>query len=87
MITIYSADSGRLYTDPKKRAYIDSDLLKEKAVILRTEAVLNRIAILLGFRSFDSLRSHTRCCGVTEDVLMNWILSGEIADRLNRLAV
>lgn len=85
MITIYRADNGKLFTDPKGRFYIDSDLLKEKAVAVRTEAVLNRIARVLGYPSFDSLRTFTRCMGVTEDTLDAWILSGVIAEKLNRL--
>lgn len=80
MIMIYSADAaGRLYTDPKQRAYIDADLLQEKATFTRTAAVLDRIAAVLGYPSFDALRTYTRCTGVTEDTLMSWILSGNTA--------
>lgn len=82
MITIYSVDSeGRLFTDPLRRFYVDASLLQEK----KTAYIMEQIARTLGFRSFDDLRTMTRCRGVTEDVLMAWILSGKIADRLRTL--
>lgn len=88
MIMIYSADAatGRLYTDPKQRAYIDAELLQEKATLTRTAAVLDRISVLLGFLSFEALDTYARCNGITKDVLMSWILSGEIAAVLHRLS-
>lgn len=83
MITIYSADSaGRLFTDPKKHFFIDADLLRERATILRTRAVLNRIAQILGYDSYESLSTSAVCRGITADVLMKWILSGTIADNM-----
>lgn len=83
MITIYSVSGEKLFTDRKEHFYIDADLLKEKAIAVRTDAILNRIAQLLGFPTMDALRTHTRSRGVTEENLMNWILSGQIADNLN----
>lgn len=86
MIIIYSADSaGRLFTDPKRRAYVDADLLREKATAVKTAAVLDRIARLLGFDSFQAMDCYTRCCGVTQPVLMDLIITGKIADALRRL--
>lgn len=85
MITIYSTSAGKLFTDPKCRAYIDADLLKEKAVAVRIGVTLDRIARILGYPDFDSLRTFTRCNGVTEETLMSWILTGKIADNLHYL--
>lgn len=86
MITIYSVDdAGRLFTDPKQRAYIDASLLQEKAVAVKTAAVLDRIARVLGFDSFGYLDSFTRCRGITTDVLLDLITSGKIADVLRTL--
>ena len=85
MITIYSTTAGKLFTDPKQRAYIDAELLQEKAIAVRTAAVLDRIAAILGYQSFDALDTYARCNGVTRDVLIRWILSGEISAALNRL--
>lgn len=83
MITIYSTDTeGRLYTDPKQHFFIDAPLLRERAVILRTRAILNQIAQLLGYDTYSSLCSSAVCHGVTEPVLMDWILSGTIADNM-----
>lgn len=87
MITIYSVDSdGRLFTDPKQRAYIDASLLQEKATAVKTAAVLDAIARVFGYRSFASLDAFTRCCGITQDVLMDLIISGKLADVLRRLS-
>lgn len=86
MITIYSADtSGRLYTDRKQRAYIDAALLREKACAIKTAAVLDKIARVLGFDSFETLDTFTRCSGMTREVLLDLIVSGKIADALPRL--
>ena len=83
MIMIYSADAdGRLFTDPKQRAYIDAELLRKKATATRIAAVLDRIARALGFPCFDSLDTFARCRGVTHDLLMSWILSGTVAENL-----
>ena len=82
MITIYSVDSeGRLFTDPLSRFYVDASLLQEK----KTAYVMEQIAWKLGFDSFNSLRCMTRSFGVTEDIMMDWILSGQIADKLRTL--
>ena len=86
MITIYSTSEGKLFTDRKEHFYIDAELLKEKAIAVKTAAILNRIAQTLGFQSMDSLRTYTRCKGVTEELLMDWILSGKIADALHAIA-
>lgn len=86
MIMIYSTDSnGRLFTDPKQHFYVDADLLREKAVALRTVAVLNQIAARLGYPSFDALDTFARCRGVTHDSLMRWILSGTVAENVSHL--
>lgn len=86
MITIYSTSEGKLFTDRKEHFYIDAELLMEKAIAVKTATILNRIAQALGFQSMDSLRTYTRCKGVTEEVLMDWILSGKIADALHAIA-
>ena len=78
MITIYSTDGDRLYTDPKQRFYIDAELLREKARLTRTEYLLNQIAQRLGYKSFSELDTFLSCSGVTADVLESWILSGNI---------
>jgi len=45
MITIYSVDAeGRLFTDPKQHFYVDAEVLRKKATLLRTYAVLDQIA-------------------------------------------
>ena len=85
MITIYSVSGEKLFTDRKEHFYIDADLLNEKAVAVRTDAILNRIAQLLGFPTMDALRTNTRSRGVTEETLMNWILSGQITTVMNHL--
>lgn len=86
MIIIYSADAaGRLFTDRKQRAYIDAELLREKATSARTAATLDRIAARLCFSSFDALANLARCHGVTADTLESWIISGTAADNLKRL--
>ena len=83
MITIYSVDSkGRLYTDQKQHFYVDADLLREKAVALRSAVILDQIARCLGFPTFDALRTTAVCRGVTEPTLMNWILSGTITENM-----
>ena len=87
MITIYSVDAaGRLFTDPKQRAYIDASLLQEKATAIRTAAVLDRIARVLGYTSFNDLDTYARCSGITPDVLLDLILSGKITDVLHCLS-
>ena len=83
MITIYSVDAaGRLFTDRKQRAYIDADLLREKATAAKTAAVLDNIARVLGYGSFAALDTFARCSGMTHDVLLDLIISGKIADAL-----
>lgn len=86
MITIYSTADGKLFTDPKERAYIDAELLFEKKIAVKREAILNEIAQTLGYTSIDALRTFTRCHGVTESTLIDWILTDAIADNLKRLA-
>lgn len=87
MITIYSVDStGRLFTDPKQHFYIDASLLREKAAAVKTVAVLDAIARVFGYRSFASLDAFTRCRGITQDVLLDLIISGKLADVLRRLS-
>ena len=77
MIRIYSVDSnGKLFTDEKQHFYIDSELLHEKSVVLRTWYTLNQIAIRLGWQSYNELSTFARCTGITESVLINWIISG-----------
>ncbi len=86
MIVIYSTDtSGNLYTDPKQRAYITPGMLQEKALAVKISATLDNIARAIGYNSFDSLRTYTRCRGVTEDTLQSWILSGNIIKYLSTL--
>lgn len=86
MITIYSADAeGRLYTDPKQHYYIDADLLREKARLVRTEYLLNQIAKRLDYKSFDSLDTFLRCSGVTAETRDSWILSGTLAQNASRI--
>ena len=86
MIIIYSTDtSGNLYTDPKQRAYITPEMLQEKALAVKISATLDNIARAIGYNSFDSLRTFTRCCGVTEDTLQSWIMSGNIIKYLSIL--
>lgn len=86
MITIYSADNaGRLFTDEKKHFFVDGELLREKATACRIAYTLDRIAILLGYKSFSDLETHTRCAGVTRSVLLAWIYSGTIADKLRHI--
>lgn len=85
MITIYSVSGEKLFTDRKEHFYIDADLLQEKAVAIRTQTILDRIARVLGYPDFDSLRTHTHSRGVTEETLMSWILSGQITTALNYL--
>ena len=86
MITIYSADNaGRLFTDKKGHFYIDGELLREKATASRIAYTLDRIANILGYKSFSDLETFTRCAGVTRSVLLTWIESGTIADKLRHL--
>ena len=87
MITIYSTDGEKLFTDPKRRAYIDADLLTDRAYYTRQRYLLDQIAVVLGFDSFDSLRTSMVAQGVTDTVLMNWILSGRIAEFITRIPV
>ena len=83
MITIYSADAaGRLFTDPKQHFYVDADLLREKAVALRSAVILDQIARCLGFPTFDALRTSAVTRGITEPTLMRWILFGTIAENM-----
>jgi len=83
MITIYSADAaGRLFTDPKQHFYVDADLLREKAVALRSAVILDQIARCLGFPTFNALRTTAVTRGITEPTLMRWILSGTIAENM-----
>lgn len=83
MITIYSVDAeGRLFTDPKQRAYIDADLLREKAVAVKTAAVLDRIARHLGYRSFDIMHTCLSCCGLAYEDMMRLIYTGKIVEML-----
>lgn len=85
MIMIYSAnpETGALFTDEKKHFYIDTELLQEKALALRTNYLLDRIAKTVGFTGFDELDTYLRCSGVTADVLDSWIMSGTLAENLN----
>lgn len=83
MIMIYSADeNGNLYTDPKQRAYIDAEILRDRAVYTRTNYVLNRIAQIVGFRSYSEMETSLRCSGVTKEVLDYWVLSGTLVEKL-----
>ena len=83
MITIYSVDAdGRLFTDPKQHFYVDAEVLRKKATLLRTYAVLDQIARRLGYRSFDSLRTSAITRGITDAVLLRWILAGTAANNL-----
>lgn len=85
MIMIYSVDSdGRLFTDPKQHFYIDADLLRERAAIRKEQAILDRIAAILGWPDFDSLDTYGRCSGIAPDTLMDWIRTGTVASNLGR---
>ena len=86
MITIYSADNaGRLFTDEKKHFYIDGELLREKAISSRIACTIDRLSVLLGYKSFSDLETFARCAGVTRSVLLAWIESGTIADKLRHI--
>lgn len=85
MIIIHSVDSnGRLFTDKKQHFYIDADLLRERAAGIRERFLLDKIAVVLGWTSFDELDTFSRCNGATRDVLMYWILSGTVPPFLRR---
>lgn len=87
MITIYSVnpETGALYTDEKQRFYIDADLLREKAIAIKTMHLLDRIANIAGYKSFDSMNTCLRASGVTADVLNSWIASGKLAENLKAI--
>lgn len=85
MITIYSTDGVKLFTDPKEHYYVDADLLTERAYYTRRNALLNQLAEVLGFRSYDDLVTFTRARGVTHETLTHWIRSGSIADNIQYL--
>ena len=85
MIIIHSVDSnGRLFTDKKQHFYIDADLLRERAAGIRERFLLDKIASVLGWSSFDELDTFARCNGATRDVLMYWIISGTVPAFLRR---
>lgn len=87
MITIYlvNPETGALYTDEKQHFYIDADLLREKAIAIKTAHLLDRIAKIAGYESFDSMSTCLRCSGVTADVLDSWIMSGKLAESLKAI--
>jgi hypothetical protein len=84
MIRIFSADpeTGKLFTDEKKHFFIDSELLKEKALSLRTRHMLDKIAKSAGWTGADDMLSYLRCSGVTSETFDYWLLSGTLAENL-----
>lgn len=87
MITIYSVnpETGALYTDEKQRFYIDAELLRERAIAIKTMHLLDRIASIAGYGSRESMITSLRCSGVTADVLDSWIMTGKLTELLEKL--
>ena len=83
MITIYSTDAeGRLFTDPQQRFFIDAELLQEKKTALRIQALLDQIAVRVGYKSGDELTTSLTCFGYEVDKL---IRSGNLAQVLAKI--
>jgi len=87
MITIYSVnpETGALYTDKKQHFYIDADLLRERAIAIKTTHLLGRVAKIAGYGSRENMMTSLRCSGVTADVLESWIMTGKLTELLEKL--
>lgn len=88
MINIYSADpeNGILYTDEKQHYYIDGELLREKAMEIRTKYLLDEIAKAAGFAGYPEMDTFLRCSGITRETFDSWVASGTMAKNLNLLS-
>lgn len=81
MIIIHSVDhDGRLFTGEKQHFYIDADLLRERAAGIRERFLLDKIAAVLGWSSFDSLALSALTMGTTRSVLVSCIVNGNVPE-------
>ena len=85
MIRIYSTADGKLFTDPKQHFYIDADLLREKAYLIKRRYLLDQIAQCVGYRNYSDLDTFLVSRGITFRVRKEMIASGRVAELLKTL--